>query len=286
MRSKWFSEALYPDIILKLKIKENLYSSNSNSQKIQFFNTHSFGKVLALDGTIQTTTADEFIYHEMMAHIPLLSHPNPKDILIIGGGDGGILREVLKHTQIKKVTLVEIEKKVIDFSKKYLNQICRNSFQSKKLKLVIADGAKFAESKSSLYDIAIIDSPDPVGPAKVLFENKFYRNISKILKKNGIMVRQSGSTFLQKNELKENHIRLSKIFKYTSVYTAAIPTYIGGLFSFIFSSQAINPENLAIKDLQKRFAKFGPKTKYYNPQIHTACFKLPNYVKEIIGEKL
>jgi len=285
MRSKWFSEILYPDISLKIKIKENLYSSNSDSQKIQFLNTYRFGRILALDGTIQTTTVDEFIYHEMMTHIPLFSHPNPKDVLIIGGGDGGILREVLKHKNIKKVTLVEIERKVIDYSQKYLNQICKGSFRSKKLELVIADGAKFVENKSSLYDIVIIDSPDPVGPAKVLFGNRFYRNISKILKKNGIMVRQSGSTFLQKGELKQTYTCLNKIFKYNSVYTAAIPTYIGGLFSFIFSSQTINPANLTIKDLQKRFAEFKFQTKYYNSQIHTACFKLPNYVKEIIGEK-
>ena len=286
MGSKWFSEDLYPDITLKLKIKENLYNSSSDSQKIQFLSTYRFGKVLVLDGTIQTTTADEFIYHEMMTHIPLFSHPNPENTLIIGGGDGGILREVLKHRQIKKVTLVEIEKKVIDFSKKYLKQICQNSFQSKKLELIIADGAKFVENKSSLYDVVIIDSPDPVGPAKVLFKTNFYRNISKILKKNGIMVRQSGSTFLQKKELKENYRRLGKIFKHTAAYTAAIPTYIGGLFSFIFSSQTINPENLTVKNLQRKFAKVNPKTKYYNPQIHTACFKLPNYVKEITGEKL
>ncbi|MDP8234215.1 MAG: polyamine aminopropyltransferase [Candidatus Saelkia tenebricola] len=286
MVNKWFSESLYPDIKLQLKVKKTLYSSNSSSQKVQFIETDRLGKILTLDGVIQTTTADEFIYHEMMAHVPLFSHPNPEQVLIIGGGDGGILREVLKHKGIKKITLVEIEKKVIDCSKKYLKQICSNSFQSKKLELIITDGAEFIKNRTNLYDVAIIDSTDPVGPAKVLFEDKFNRNVSNILKKNGIMVRQSGSSFLQKDELKENFNKSAKIFKHTSVYTASIPTYIGGLFSLIFSSNTINPNKFNKNTLKNRFAKLSLKTKYYNSEIHTACFKLPNYIKNIIGEKL
>ena len=264
MKNAWVSETLHSDIELKLRVKESLYSSSSSSQKIEFVKTNRFGTALIMDGAIQTTTEDEFIYHEMMSHIPLFSHPKPEKVLIIGGGDGGILREVLKHKTVKKVTVVEIEKQVIEQTKKYLPQICKDAFRSKKLELIIADGAEFIKNKSKLYDVAIIDSPDPTGPAKVLFENNFYRNISKILKSSGIIVRQSGSSFLQKKELKDNYKKLSKIFKYTNVYITAVPTYIGGFFNLIFASNKINIDLLTLATIKKKFTKTKIKTKYYN----------------------
>ncbi|MDP8216343.1 MAG: polyamine aminopropyltransferase [Candidatus Kaelpia imicola] len=285
MKDSWTSETLYADIELKLKVQKKLYSSNSSLQKIEFLKTYRFGTALIMDGAIQTTAEDEFIYHEMMSHIPLFSHPSPENIIIVGGGDGGILREVLKHKVVKKVTLVEIEEKVIEQTKEYLPQICKDAFKSKRLELVIADGAGLIKGKKKIYDIAIIDSPDPIGPAKVLFKNNFYRNISKILKNNGIMVRQSGSSFLQKEELKDNYKRLSKIFKYTDAYIVAIPTYIGGFFNLIFASDKINIKSLSLTVIKKRFLKTNIKTEYYNPEIHLASFKLPNYIKKLTGDR-
>jgi spermidine synthase len=285
MKSAWVSETLHKNIALKLKVDKKLYSSRSSLQKIEFLKTSGFGTALIMDGAIQTTTEDEFIYHEMMSHLPLYSHPKPENILIIGGGDGGILREILKHKKVKNVTLVEIEREVIEQTKRYLPQICRNSFNSRKLDLVIADGAEFIKNKKNIYDIAIVDSPDPVGPAKALFEDRFYKDISRILKAGGIMVRQSGSSFLQKEELKDNYKRLSKIFKYTDVYTAAVPTYVGGFFNLIFASDKINIKNLSLNRIESRFKKDRLKTYYYNPELHLASFKLPNYIKNIIGEK-
>jgi spermidine synthase len=285
MKNTWVSETLHKNIALKLKIKERLYSSNSSLQKIEFLNTYGFGTVLIMDGAIQTTAEDEFIYHEMMSHIPLFSHPKPEEILIIGGGDGGILREVLKHKAVKNITLVEIDKKVIEQAKRYLPQICKDSFKSKKLKLVIADGAEFIKNKSNIYDIAIIDSTDPIGPAKVLFKDAFYKNIHRILRTDGIMVRQSGSSFLQKKELKDNHKKLSTIFKYVNVYIAAVPTYIGGFFNLILASKKINIETLPLNTIKNRVKNNRLNTKYYNPEIHLASFKLPNYIKNIIGDE-
>jgi len=282
MTAKWFFESLYPDIKLGLKVNRLLYQGRSNFQKIKFLETQRFGTALILDGVIQTTTGDEFIYHEMMSHIPMFSHPNPQYVLIIGGGDGGVLREVLKHKTVKKVTLVEIDKKVIEYSQKYLKSITKDSFSSSKLELVIGDGAEFVKGKKAIYDVAIIDSPDPIGPAKVLFQKKFYTDIYNILKSNGIMVRQSGSTFLQKDELKKNYRLLSNIFPCNAVYTASIPTYIGGLFSFIFSSKKIDPSKLNIKNIRNKYQKAKIKTKYYNPEVHNACFQLPNYVKKFM----
>lgn len=285
MPEKWFFESLYPDIKLGLKVTKTIYRGKSKFQNIKILETPRFGTVLVLDGVIQTTSDDEFIYHEMMTHIPMFAHPNPETVLIIGGGDGGVLREVLKHKTVKKVTLVEIDKKVIEYSEKYLKSIAKNSFRSSKLELVIEDGAEFVKDKKGIYDIAIIDSPDPIGPARVLFQKKFYTDIYNALKSNGIMVRQSGSTFLQKEELRQNYKILSKIFPYNAVYTAAIPTYIGGLFSFIFSSKKVNPEKLNSKKIADRYQKLKIKTKYYNPQVHTASFQIPNYIKDIIAER-
>jgi spermidine synthase len=285
MKSNWFYEDLYPDDVkLGLKVKRNLYSGRSKFQKIKFIDTYRFGKTLILDGVIQTTTVDEFIYHEMMTHVPMLSHPNPEDVLIIGGGDGGILREVLKY-DIKSVTLVEIDEKVIQFSKKYLKEIEQNSFNDKRLNLVIDDGAKFIKGKKKAFDVVIIDSPDPIGPAEVLFSEEFYRDVSDSLKKGGVVSRQSGSTFLQDDEVKDSYLKLKKVFKYTFIYTAAIPTYIGGLFSFIYASHKINPTKIPLRKLEERFKKVKGKTRYYNPEIHLASFKLPNYLKELVGEK-
>jgi len=285
MPERWFFESLYPDIKLGLKVTHILYQKRSKFQNIKIMETPRFGTVLVLDGAIQTTTGDEFIYHEMITHVPLFSHPNPQNVLIIGGGDGGVLREVLKHKTVEKVTLVEIDKQVIEYSQKYLRSITKDSFSSSRLELVIGDGAEFVKDKKAIYDVAIVDSPDPIGPARVLFQKTFYTAIYNILKSGGIMVRQSGSTFLQKEELKKNYRLLSNIFPCNAVYTATIPTYIGGLFSFIFSSKKIDPSKLNIKNIKTRYQKAKIKTKYYNPQVHNACFQLPNYVKKLIQGK-
>ena len=273
----WFFESLYPDIKIGLKGKL-IYSKKSLFQDLKVFSTSRFGKMLTLGGAIQTTEKDEFIYHEMMSHPALLTHKNPKNVLIIGAGDGGVLREVLKHP-VKKVTLVEIDKTVIELSKKYLPNICRNSFSDKRLNLVIADGAKFISRSQDKFDVAIIDSPDPVGVARVLFSKKFYTNLYNTLKSDGIMVRHIGSTFLQSKELKSNYKVSSSIFKYTNLFLAAIPTYIGGFFSFVMASKKYNPLNVKLKEIDKRFKL---KTKYYNPPLHLASFILPNYVRGLL----
>lgn len=284
MKDSWFYETLYPDIRIGLKVKRKLYSGKTRFQDIRLLETPRFGKVLVLDGVIQTTSRDEFIYHEMMTHIPIFSHPGPKNVLVIGGGDGGVLREALKHKRVEKITLVEIDEKVIQHSKKHLAEISQNCFQDRKVELVIADGAEFVKNKKKLYQIAIIDSPDPIGPGEVLFKDEFYQNISHLLTPDGIMVRQSGSTFLQEEELRDNYQRLKKFFKYVATYTAAVPTYIGGLFSFIFCSKEIDPQKLSLQQIRSRYSRARFETNYYNPEIHIACFKLPNYLKDILGE--
>ncbi len=234
-----------------------------------------------LDDAIQTTEYDEYIYHEMLVHPALISLYKPKSVLIVGGGDGGALREVLKHP-VEEVVMVEIDKDVIELSKKYLPSLSKGAFSDKRLGLIIDDGAKYINETGKKFDAVIIDSPDPVGPAKSLFSLKFYQSVFNVLKAGGIMIRQSGSTFLQSGELKSNYRKISKIFPYAAVQIAAIPTYIGGFFSFILGSKKINIRRLNEKNIEERVLSLDLKTKYYNSQIQKASFILPNKIKERI----
>jgi spermidine synthase len=277
----WSYETLYPDIKIGLKGKL-LYKTKTAYQDLRIYDNPRFGKVLFLDGAVQTTTKDEFIYHEMLTHPLLLAHPNPKNVLVIGAGDGGILREVLKH-RIKKAIIVELDEEVITSSKKYLPSISKGAFSNKKVKIVIDDGAKFVAQTKEKFDVVIVDSPDPVGPAKVLFSKKFYTDIFSVLTKNGLMIRQTGSTILQPKEIGENYKILTKIFPYVTPQIAAIPTYIGGFFSFLIASKSINYDKIPFKTIERRYNQKNLKTQYYNPYIHFASTKLPNYVR--LGDK-
>jgi spermidine synthase len=274
----WYFETLYPEVKLGLKGKL-LYKKKTPFQDLRIYATSKFGNTLVLDGATQTTEKDEFIYHEMLTHPVMLLHPKPQKILIIGGGDGGILREVLKHKSVKQVYLVEIDRDVIETSKRYLKSICKNSFQDKRVKIVVSDGAKFVRTTSEKFDIVIVDSPDPVGVARVLFSEKFYKDINSILNKDGLTIRQTGSTFLQIDELKSNWRMLRKIFSYVWIHLVAIPTYIGGFFSITCASKKIDISKVGFKFLNRRFRKLKINTKYYNPSIHLASIATPEYIR-------
>ena len=225
---------------------------------------------------------NEFIYHEMLTHPLLLTCPSPQKVLVIGAGDGGVLREVLKH-KVKKVTLVEIDGEVIQTSKRYLPSISKGTLaENKRVKIIIDDGAKFIQETKERYDTVIVDSPDPVGVAKVLFSKKFYKDIFSILTDKGMLIRQTGSTMLQPEEIRQNYKIMKQVFPYVSIQLAAIPTYIGGFFSFLIGSKKINPEEVSYRKIQNRYKKLNLKTNYYNPEIHFASKKLPNYIKKIV----
>lgn len=276
----WLQETLYPDIKLEIKGKL-LYKKKTPYQNCRIYQTKQFKRLLLLDDAIQTTEADEHIYHEMLVHPGLLSLPRPKKVLVIGGGDGGVLREVLKHP-VDEVIMVEIDKDVIELSKKYLPSLSKGAFSDKRLGLIIDDGAKYISETSKKFDAVIIDSPDPVGPAKVLFSSKFYQAADRVLNANGLLVRQTGSTFLQFNELKNNYRRVNKIFPHVAIQLAAVPTYIGGFFSFMVGSKKINFLNFPNSKIKRRYQELKLKTKYYNPGIHAASLQLPNTIKEVI----
>lgn len=280
-RKRWF----YDDIrgfCCGLEIKKVLYSKKSKFQKIQILESKSWGRVLILDEAIQTTERDEFIYHEMISHVPLFLHPKPQDILIIGGGDGGVLREVLKH-KIKKAILVEIDKDVIETSKKYLQRIHCNSFYNKKAEVIVGDGIDFVAKRKNAFDVIIIDSTDPVGAAEGLFTNKFYKDAKAALRTNGFLVTQSGAIFTQWQEFSKTVNKMKIFFPYTAPYLAVVPTYPSSLWSFTISSKEINPAKISFKILEKKYRLSKIKTKYYSPEIHLRSFSLPNFIN--VNEK-
>jgi spermidine synthase len=282
-RQDFIQETLYKDFGFSFQIEEVLHREKDALQDLIIFKNNFFGKVMMLDGATQITTKDEFIYQEMMVHVPMFAFGNPKSVLIIGGGDGGIAREVLKHRNIDVCVQVEIDKNVVDFSLRHFPEISQGAFADQKLKLLIEDGAKFVANSKDKFDIIIVDSTDPDGPASVLFTQIFYENCHKCLSGNGILVTQNGVPFLQPKELISSISYFRQIFQFGSCYLASIPTYIGGQMAMGFATDSGEYFKLSSDILWDRFAKLNIETKYYNPDVHLASFALPNFIKNLLS---
>lgn len=277
----WVSEK-WQNLETRYSVKTVLFDEKSDLQHVQIVDTHQYGNMLLIDGIVQTTRKDEFIYHEMMVHVPMLSHAEPENVLIIGGGDGGILREVLRYGSVKRVVMVEIDSRVIDLCTEYLPSISAGAFEDERTDLVIADGAAYVKETEEKFDVVIVDSPDPMGPARVLFTTQFYQDIKRIMNPEGILVRQTGSTQLQPDEQKEAYNVLKNIFPNVALYVFAIPTYVGGFFSAMFCSEKVDAMDVDIKDLKQKFEKNNLSTRYYNPGLHKGAFYIPGFIKEYI----
>ncbi|NLA75739.1 MAG: polyamine aminopropyltransferase [Deltaproteobacteria bacterium] len=276
---EWVAEK-WEDVETHYRIKSTLYEGNSEYQHMKVVDSCLYGRMFLLDGIVQTTEKDEFIYHEMMSHIPLLSHPAPESVLIIGGGDGGILREVLRYRSVKQAAIVEIDSHVINICKEYLPMINNGAFKDKRAEVVIADGARFVKETTAKYDVVIVDSSDPVGPATVLFSREFYSDIHNILSDSGIMVCQTGSLHMQPDEQRDSYTLLKDSFHIVRPYLFAVPTYVGGFFSAMFCSDKIDPCKTEISSIEKKIALAGIKTGYYNPGMHLSVFTLPGFLNE------
>ncbi len=274
----WFSELHKKSGGLTLKIKKILYSGQSDFQQVDVFETQTFGRVLVLYGSIMITEKDEFVYHEMISHVPLAVHPSPKNILIIGGGDGGTIREVVKHPGVEKVTLVEIDKMVVDVCREFFPEVS-SQFDNPKVQVLFTDGARFVAETKETFDVVIVDSSDPIGPAEVLFQKPFHQHIFDKLGPDGILISQTESPFFNQDTIKKVYKNLKTIFPIVELYTASIPTYPSGLWSFAFCSKQHHP----LKDLNRRyFADLKLDLKYYNTDLHEAAFKLPNFVRKLV----
>ena len=278
----WFTERHTNGVNFSIKVDRQLFSGQSEFQRIDIFDSKEFGRFLALVGYMMLTEKDEFIYHEMIVHVPMAVHPNVKKVLVIGAGDGGVIRELCRYETIETIDMVEIDELVVEVSKKYLpTTAC--CFDDPRLNIFYQDGLRFVRTKENEYDLIIVDSTDPFGPGEGLFTKEFYGNCFKALNETGIMVNQHESPFYQTDAIamQRAHKRIVESFPISRVYQAHIPTYPSGHWLFGFASKKYHP----IKDFQKtKWNARGMKTKYYNTGIHVGSFALPNYVEELLRD--
>ena len=237
-------------------------------QHLVIFNNRALGRVLALDGVIQTTQADEFIYHEMMAHVPILAHGNVRRVLIIGGGDGGLLREVVRHRAIARVVQVEIDESVIDLCKRYLPDHSRGAFDDPRAEIVIDDGMHFLAQTDERFDVILTDSTDPEGPAEMLFSRTYYAACKNCLSPGGILVTQNGVAFLQLDEVRASASHFRSLFNDWYFYSAAVPSYTGGIITFGWASDDPALRRHRSDTIEKRFSNSRITTRYYTPEVH------------------
>ncbi|WP_102026391.1 polyamine aminopropyltransferase [Salirhabdus sp. Marseille-P4669] len=270
----WFTEKQTENFGITAKIKQTLHTEQTEFQKLDMYETEEWGNMLVLDGMVMTTIKDEFVYHEMVAHVPLFTHPNPKQVLVVGGGDGGVIREVLKHPSVEKATLVEIDGKVIEYSKKYIPEIA-GALDDARVEVKVDDGFMHIAQSEQAYDVIMVDSTEPVGPAVNLFSKGFYAGISKALKPDGIFIAQTDNPWFKADLIKQVYADVKEIFPITRLYTANIPTYPSGLWTFTLGSKIYDP--LQVKE--ERFHEID--TKYYTKELHQAAFVLPKFVKDL-----
>ncbi|WP_026672760.1 spermidine synthase [Alkalihalobacterium bogoriense] len=273
----WYTEKQTERFGITAKIKQTLHTEQTEFQKLDMIETEEFGNMLVLDGMVMTTEKDEFVYHEMVAHVPLFTHPNPKQVLVVGGGDGGVIREVLKHPSVEKATLVEIDGKVIEYSKKYLPSIA-GALDDARVDVQVDDGFMHIAKSENKYDVIMVDSTEPVGPAVNLFTKGFYEGISKALKEDGVFVAQTDNPWFHSDLIEKVFQDVKETFPITRLYTANIPTYPSGLWTFTIGSKKYDP-------LQVEDARFHEiETKYYTKDIHKAAFVLPRFVERLINK--
>jgi len=265
---------------LKIKITKSLEKVKSKFQEIEVVDSDAFGKILLINGIIMVTESDEFCYHEMIAHVPLCVHPKAQKVLVIGGGDGGTVREILKHDNIKEIEICEIDEKVIEVSKKHFPYLA-NSFDDPKVKIFCEDGNKFIKAHKNEYDIIIVDSSDPIGPAEVLFRREFYEAMYQALKHDGIVVTQAESFFYHRKIIKSLFSFIKKIYPISEYYYTLVPTYPSGVIGFMFCSKKYHP----INDFNETEALKLTDLKYYNKEVHKASFALPNFIYHIFEQE-
>ena len=275
----WFSEFHTKNAKLSIRVNEQLYSGESEYQRIDVFDSPEFGRFLTLDGIMMLTEKDEFIYHEMITHVPMAVNPDIENVLVIGAGDGGTVRELTRYENIRHIDMVEIDEQVVDVCRKYIPQTaCRLS--DLRVNIHYEDGLRFVRSRENEYDLIIVDSTDPMGPGEGLFTGEFYGNCYKALTKNGILVNQHESPYYAEDSknMQRAHKRIKENFDLSMVYQVHIPTYPSGHWLFGFASKGLDP---LVFDADAWNA-LGIKTRYYNTDLHRGSFALPNYVREAL----
>jgi spermidine synthase len=277
----WVNETLYPDWGQRFRVTRELARTQSAFQDIAILETSSHGRVMVLDGIIQITEADEFVYQEMLAHVPLLAHGAAANVLIIGAGDGGVLKRVLAHKTTARAVMVEIDGEVIRLSKEHLPAIGGTAWTDPRAEVIVGDGIDYVKrAPDGSFDAIIVDSTDPIGVGEVLFTDDFYANCARILTPRGLVVNQCGVPFMQADELRETSVRRAKFFPHVSAYVAAVPTYVGGFMTLGWAAKDAGLTGLAVDEIRRRAQAAGilGTTQYWTPEIHAGAFNLPPYI--------
>ena len=282
---QWINENLYSGWGQRFRAKEILAHVKSEFQDIVVFQCDTHGRVLLLDGVVQITERDEFVYQEMLAHIPMIEHGAAKRVLIIGAGDGGVLRRVLEHRDVERVVMVEIDGEVIRLSKEWLPSIAGEAWNDPRANIIVGDGIQYvSEAKSESFDVIIVDSTDPVGVGEVLFTDNFYSHCARVLTPTGLIVNQCGVPFMQADELKLTSQRRAKFFPRVSTYVVAVPTYVGGFMAVGIATKGQYCGKFDVQTIRSRAELAGilGSTRYWTPEIHSSSFNLPPYIRDCL----
>lgn len=271
----WLTENERDNLQIRYRLKEIVFQHQSAYQHVMIADSHDFGRMLVLDGVVQTTSVDGFIYNEMITHVPLTLHPNPRNVLIIGGGDCGAAREAVKYREVERIDLVEIDEWVVKACLEHLPEVS-GRLSDPRVRFLFRDGVEFVREQAGMYDVVIIDSSDPIGPAEQLFQSEFYRNVHRVLKDDGLMVCQSQSPIFHADVMRQTYSRIRALFPITRMYTAVVPTYPGGLWSFTLGSKRHDIAHMDPARLRE--------ARYINRDILNRCFALPTFVQQMLED--
>lgn len=277
----WFRESLSEGFGNAIRIDHLVESETSSIQDLILFDNNELGRVLALDGLVQLSTRDERVYHEMVSHVPMIAHGAVGRVLIIGGGDGGVAREVLRHPGVERIDLVEIDPEVIQFSKEWLPEISAGSLSDERVKIIIADGSEYVRKTSERYDLIIVDSSDPVGPNEILFTEAFYSDCRSILNANGAIVTQSGLISFHPATARNTLSHFRKLFDHASCFLICVPAFSGGFMALGIGSNSKVFVCPVLKTLQRRWKALNLGTYYYTPELHFGSFQLPRFAMSL-----
>lgn len=283
---RWIEETFHPHWRVRLQADKVIHEVKTDHQHLVIFDNATWGRVLMLDGVCQLTTSDEFVYHEMMAHVPLMALKAPRRVLVVGGGDGGVMREVLKHPSIEKATLCEIDRSVVDLSLAHYPEIAGGCFEDSRCDLVIADGLKYVAETPEKFDAIIVDSSEPIGPSAVLHTPEYFADCRRALRDGGIFVTQNGLPFLLPDHLAGTTRALGPLFAKVAPYLCTQPCYFGGPFALNWASDDASALDISVKKLKRRRDKRGISTRYWTPSVHVAAFALPRYVEMVVEQAL
>ncbi len=285
MADLWANEALYPDWGQRFRVRRELARVETPFQEIVIFDSERFGRVMLLDGVVQITEADEFVYQEMLAHVPLLAHGDARRVLIIGAGDGGVLKRVLAHRTVAQAVMVEIDGEVIRLAREFLPGIGGDAWNDARAQVIIGDGIDYvAQAPAASFDVVIVDSTDPLGAGEVLFSDAFYADAARVLAPRGLIVNQCGVPFRQGEELRETSARRARFFAHVGAYVAAVPSYVGGFMTLGIASNAPGFDRLPAAVLRARAETAGilGTTRYWTPEVQQAAFALPPYIASLL----